>query len=305
MSALAETTPAPFRTGVKPMPSATAKARVEQLLRSATLEVYAKNAPDQLRAHMATGTDVYVSFLPGDDMQKRVEIAKALREGGFNPVLHVPARQMLSLAFLDEYIAAAAAAARIDRVLVIAGDSTRARGPFAASVDVIKSGVLEKHGVRHVDVAGHPEGANGLSTDELTRVLIEKRDAARAAGLTMGVVTQFCFDPHPIVEWLGALHAARLGVPIRLGLAGPANPATLMKFAFRCGVGNSVSALQKHVGTIGRLLKDTGPDGVVRGLADALASDIGADVTNFHFFPFGGLSKTTAWIADALAATHD
>ena len=50
------------------MPSATANARVEQLLRAATVEVYAKNAPDQLRAHMAPGTDVYVSFLPGDDM---------------------------------------------------------------------------------------------------------------------------------------------------------------------------------------------------------------------------------------------
>lgn len=285
------------------MPSATANARVEQLLRAATVEVYAKNAPDQLRAHMAPGADVYVSYLPGDDMRKRVDIAKSLRDGGFNPVLHVPARQMLSLAFLDEYMAAAAEAARINRVLVIAGDSTRARGPFAASIDVIKSGALEKHGVRHVDVAGHPEGANGLSPDELTRVLIEKRDAARAAGLSMGVVTQFCFDPHPIVAWLDALHTARLGVPIRLGLAGPANPATLMKFAFRCGVGNSVSALQKHVGTIGRLLKDTGPDGVVRGLADALTGDIGANVTNFHFFPFGGLSKTTDWIASMLAET--
>jgi methylenetetrahydrofolate reductase (NADPH) len=283
------------------MPSATANERIAQLLRSATLEVYSKNAPEQLGASLAPGADIYVSYLPGDDMHKRVEIAKALRDGGYNPVLHVPARQMLSRDYLEEYIAAAAAAARIDRVLLIAGDSTRPRGPFATSLDVIKSGVLEKHGVRQVDLAGHPEGNVGLSSDELMRALIDKRDAARAAGMSAGVVTQFCFDPHPIIDWLTIVHAAKLDCPIRVGLAGPANPATLMKFALRCGVGNSVSALQKHVGTIGRLLRDTGPDGVVRGLAETLDGEIGKNVENFHFFPFGGLKKTTGWIADTLA----
>ena len=290
-----------IRAEGKAMPTAQASARVAELLRAATIEVYTKNAPDQLRGALPEGGDVYVSFLPGDDVGKRVEIAAAIRAGGYNPVLHVPARQMIDRASLDDYIARAARAARIDRVLLIAGDSTRPRGAFASSLDVIKSGVLEAHGVRHVDVAGHPEGNVGLSNDELMRVLTTKRDAARAAGLTMGIVTQFCFDPRPIETWLAAARAAGLDCPIRIGLAGPANPATLMKFALRCGVGNSVSALQKHVGTIGRLLRDTGPDGVVRGLAETLAGADGARVTNFHFFPFGGVAKTTAWIGDALA----
>jgi methylenetetrahydrofolate reductase (NADPH) len=289
------------RPGEKHMSSATANARIAQLLRSATLEVYSKNAPNELGASLAAGTDVYVSYLPGDDMAKRVEIAKALRNGGFNPVLHVPARQMLSVDYLAEYIAVSAAAAKVNRVLLIAGDSTRARGPFSTSLDVIKSGVLQKHGIGHVDVAGHPEGNVGLSSSDLMRALIDKRDAARAEGISMAVVTQFCFDPHPISEWLKATSEAKLACPIRIGLAGPANPATLMKFALRCGVGNSVSALQKHVGTIGRLLRDTGPEGVVRGLAETLNGDLGEHVENFHFFPFGGLNKTTGWIADALA----
>ena len=68
----------------------------------------------------------------------------------------------------------------------------------------------------------------------------------------------------------------------------------------RCGIGNSVSAVQKHVGTIGRLLRDTGPEGVVRGLGDVLAGEAGARVENFHFFPFGGLAKTSAWIKSAM-----
>ncbi len=283
------------------MLSVLARARLEDLLRAASIEVYSARAPEQIRAGVAPGADVYVSYLPGDDVQKRVEIAAAIRAAGYNPVLHVPARQMLSAAFLDDFLGAAQREAAISRVLAIAGDSTRARGPFSTALELIQSGALQKHGVRHVDVAGHPEGNAGLGARELTRLLIDKRQAARDAGLAMGIVTQFCFDPRPIEDWLKATHEAGLDTPVRIGLAGPANPATLLKFALRCGVGNSVTALQKHVGTIGRLLKDTGPEGVVRGLAETLAGETGARVTNFHFFPFGGIGKTASWIAQAIA----
>ncbi len=282
------------------MPTDSDNKRLARLLRAATVEVYSRNAPEQLAGQFAPGGDVYVSYLPGDDAAKRVEIAAALRKGGYNPIVHVPARQMLDAAHLDDYVARAAGEAGATRMLLIAGDSTRPRGPFGSSLDVIQSGVLQKHGVRRVDVAGHPEGNAGLRANELTAILIAKRDAARAAGLEMGVVTQFCFDPRPIAEWLAAARAAELDCPIRIGLAGPANPATLMKFALRCGVGNSIMALQKHVGTIGRLLRDTGPDGVTRGLAETLGGPDGAAVVNFHFFPFGGLSKTLGWIAGAI-----
>jgi methylenetetrahydrofolate reductase (NADPH) len=280
---------------------ASANARLASLLKAATLEVYSRNAPAQLSGGLAPGSDVYVSYLPGDDAAKRVEIAAELRKAGYNPVLHVPARQMLDHATLDDYVARAAGEAGATRFLLIAGDSTRPRGPFANSLAVLQSGALQKRGVRFVDVAGHPEGNAGLDASELTAILVAKRDAARAAGLEMGVVTQFCFDPRPIADWLAAARAAKLGCPIRIGLAGPANPATLMKFAMRCGIGNSIMALQKHVGTLGRLLRDTGPDGVARGLAEALDGPDGADVTNFHFFPFGGLTKTLGWIKTAIA----
>ena len=95
------------------MPTAQARARVAELLRAATIEVYSKNAPDQLRGALPAGADVYVSFLPGDDVGKRVEIAAAIRAGGYNPVQHVPARQMLDRASLEAYIGAAARDARL------------------------------------------------------------------------------------------------------------------------------------------------------------------------------------------------
>jgi methylenetetrahydrofolate reductase (NADPH) len=279
----------------------TVNERLAGLLRAATVEVYEKSSPATLEGAFAAGTNVYVSYLPGDDFRRRIEIAAILRKAGYDPVVHVPARQMQSREFLDDYIAGAAQEAGVTRVLLIAGDSSRGRGPYSTSLEIIESGVLQQRGIRSVDVAGHPEGNVGLSTESLMQVLAGKRDAARRAGLAFGIVTQFSFDPRPIADWLAAVHAAGLDAPIRIGLAGPANPATLLKFALRCGIGNSISALQKHVGTIGRLLKDTGPDGVVRGLGDALTSDAGAGVTNFHFFPFGGLAKTSKWITGMLS----
>ncbi len=280
--------------------SAAIRERTAALLRASTVEVYEKNSPRVLDSYFRSGTDVYVSYLPGDDVGRRIEIAKILRDARYNPVLHVPARQMLSRDFLADFIGRAVEAAKIERVLLIAGDSTRGRGPYATSLDIIRSGVLEAHGIKQVDLAGHPEGNVGLDSAELFGVLRDKREAALAAGLQPTVVTQFSFDPRPIEQWLTSLHAGGLDMPVRLGIAGPANPATLLKFALRCGIGNSVSAVQKHVGTIGRLLKDTGPDGVVRGLGDVLVSEAGKNVECFHFFPFGGLAKTSAWIEAAL-----
>ena len=275
-------------------------ARLAGLLRAATVEVYEKNSPRVLDSFFGAGADVYVSFLPGDDFRTRIEIAKVLRGAGYNPVLHVPARQMMSRQMLADYVGGLVTEAQVNRLLLIAGDTTRARGDYATSLQVIESGLLQQSGIRHVDVAGHPEGNVGLSHERLMNVLTDKRDAAKAAGLGFGIVTQFSFDPKPVEQWLGAIAQAGIDAPIRLGLAGPANPATLLKFALRCGIGNSISAVQKHVGTIGRLLKDTGPEGVVKGLGDALVSDIGANVEAFHFFPFGGLAKTSAWIRTML-----
>jgi hypothetical protein len=69
----------------------------------------------------------------------------------------------------------------------------------------------------------------------------------------MRVVTQFCFEPEPVVEWLQRFET-EFDAPVRIGLAGPATPATLLKFALRCGVGNSVRALQSQAARFTRLL---------------------------------------------------
>jgi methylenetetrahydrofolate reductase (NADH) len=99
----------------------------------------------------------------------------------------------------------------------------------------------------------------------------------------------------PVIDWLRAFES-EFNEPVRIGLAGPATPATLLKFALRCGVGNSVRALQSQAGRFTRLLTETAPDALVDDLRRASAERRIRAVPGFHIFPFGGLRATAKWI---------
>ena len=171
----------------------------------------------------------------------------------------------------------------------------RRRGPFKSTRDVCASGLIEAHGIASVSLAGHPEGHPYLELPEALNGLLAWRDWGRRTETRVDVVTQFCFESAPILQWIGELDRAGIDLPVIVGLAGPATPATLTKFALRCGIGNSMRALRAQIGRFGRLLTDNGPDDVVRGLRCAPAAAT-ASIAGFHLFPFGGLRKAGDWL---------
>src|SRR5262249_28544509 len=130
------------------------------------------------------------------------------------------------------------------------------------------------------------------------------RDWGRETGIRVDVVTQFCFEAAPILKFLSDLDARGIDLPVTIGLAGPATPATLTKFALRCGIGNSMRALRGQIGRFGRLLVDTGPDEVMQAL-EAAPRGATASIAGFHIFPFGGLRKARNWLRDYPASTHE
>ena len=266
------------------------------LLSSASVEISSRGHQiAELRDYFAEGTDVTITFLPGDHYRHNVETATALRRAGFNPVPHIAAREMVSRDALDDFLARARDEAAVSRILLIAGDVAAAKGPFKSTRDVCSSGLLEAHGMTSVSVAGHPEGHPYLELPDALDGLKAWRDWGRRTGTRVDVVTQFCFESTPILQWIGELDRAGVDLPVIVGLAGPATPATLTKFALRCGIGNSMRALRAQIGRFGRLLTDTGPDDVVRGLRCAPAAAT-ASIAGFHLFPFGGLRKTGDWL---------
>src|SRR5579863_3456281 len=93
----------------------------------------------QLQDNFDRGTDVTITFLPGDNYRHNVETAAALRRAGYNPVPHIAAREMPSREALDDFLTRARGEADVRRILVIAGDVAAARGPYGSSLDVCAS----------------------------------------------------------------------------------------------------------------------------------------------------------------------
>jgi methylenetetrahydrofolate reductase (NADPH) len=277
-------------------PDHASSRELDALLSSASVEVSSRvHQVGGLRDHFPPGTDVTITFLPGDNYRHNVETAVVLRRAGFNPVPHVAAREMPSPGALDDFLARLRGEADVTRILLIAGDVAAAKGPFKSSHDVRASGSIEAHGMAQVSVAGHPEGHPYLAAAATFGGLEAWRDWGQQTRIRVDVVTQFCFESAPILGWIAELEARRIKLPVIVGLAGPASPATLTKFALRCGIGNSIRSLRSQIGRFGRLLADTGPDDVMRGLQSA-PKNATASIAGFHLFPFGGLRKATDWL---------
>ncbi len=241
------------------------------------------------------GTQIAVTFLPGEEMSQRVDAAKLVRELGFEPIVHLSARRLTSEAELDTYLADITREAQVKRVFIIAGDPPEAEGPYENSLQIIESGLLEKHGIEIVGVGGHPEGHPNNSAAELWDWMEKKLAAVRAHGMTPLVVTQFAFDDDAIVEWVGEMRRRGIDAPVRLGVPGPAGIKRLLGFAKRCGVGASASVMKKYGISLTNLIGSAGPDKLVNSLDQKLNAEEHGRV-RLHFYPFGALKASAEWI---------
>jgi len=240
-------------------------------------------------------TQVAVTFLPGEEMDQRVEAAKLVRELGFEPIVHLSARRLTSKEELDNYLSRITTEAGVKRVFLIAGDPPEPEGPFEDSLQVIESGLLEKHGITIAGIGGHPEGHPNVSKDDLWVWMERKIAALRERGIVPLVVTQFAFDDDAIVEWVGEMRQRGIDVPVRLGVPGPAGIKRLLGFAARCGVGASASVMKKYGVSVTNLLGSAGPDKLVDSLNKKL-NDGEHGRVRLHLYPFGALTASATWV---------
>ena len=252
-----------------------------------------------LAAIAPSGTRVYVSAVPTRPVQEAVETAAQLRKAGFEPVPHLAARAFASGRALDDFLARISDEAGVVRLLIIAGDHEEPAGDFRSALEVIDGGALQRHGIREIGIAGYPDGHPRILQQDLDRALADKIRSAEATGMAVRIVSQFCFDAQAIVQWIAHLRDFGLEHPVRIGLAGPTNLATLLRYAKRCGVRASAQSLARQAGLLRQLFAMSAPDALVRALAQARAQLHLGDVAP-HFFSFGGLLRTARW-AEAVA----
>ena len=273
--------------------------RVAELLRNCSIEISPRDelAGEGLRELLNPGTTVFVNH-PGSVTHHDIVAACAkLRRAGFTAVPHIAARRLASFTQASDFLRRAAAEAEVRCALMIGGDPERPVGPFRDSLDLLATGVVERHGLRQVMFAGHPEGHPRIASTDLDAALEAKVALARQRGLEVSLVTQFGFQASPILSWIGSLRARGVDCPVRIGVAGPASIATLAKFAFRCGIGASLRALARGHAAFARILVEATPDPLI----DAIVAEEhpGAPIAALHVFTFGGVQRTAEWIHSA------
>lgn len=281
--------------------TATTSTSIARALRGYSIEVN-PNEPKVVAAALARldpGTEVFLTWIPGANPMDLVEPAARLRRAGLIPVPHIGARHIQSATQFEQLAARLASDAGVDRVLVIGGDRAKPAGPYDCSLAVMQSEIFQKSGIIRMAVAGFPEGNPGISEFALNEALRSKVLIAHSTGLELSIVTQFCFEAKPIVEWLGRIRSRGIDLPIRIGLAGPAGLTTLARYAVRCGIGNSLRVLTEKP-SFAKLLVEKGPEPIIRGIASAAeagnAIQMPFDIAGLHFFAFGGFNKTLEWI---------
>jgi methylenetetrahydrofolate reductase (NADH) len=268
---------------------------ITQLARGASIEINVQDVKHLAASHafVRPATKMYVSHLPKQTFDDTELVCVRIREAGFDPVPHIPVRLITDPALLERMLSGLVQRARVQEVLLIAGDYDQAVGPYLAVRDVLTSGVLERVGLRRVSVAGHPEGHPKVPLAQIRHAEREKVLLAQQRGLTVSLVTQFFFEHSPFVEWVEDLRSHGVQARVVGGLAGPARLAALFKYAIRCGAGPSIRALGVRPGSLMKLVGEHGPEHVLRGLAEAC--DPGPD-WGIHLFCFGGFLRTCEWL---------
>jgi methylenetetrahydrofolate reductase (NADPH) len=258
---------------------------------------------ESFKALLPAGTCVNVTFLPGTDYNDTVATARRLKDEGMVPVPHIAARSIPSREALETYLGRLRDEAGVTQALVIGGGLKKPLGVFDAAIQLLETGLFEKHGIRKIGIAGHPEGTPDIAPEEVKRHTLAKAQWAADRGLSMYLVTQFCFEAEPVMAWMKWLADNGVTLPVRIGVPGPASIKTLLRFAQECGIGPSMRVITRQAANIAKLLTVQTPDELMAGLAEFKAQDTAGRLDGIHLNPFGGFAKTCTWF-NAVKAGH-
>ena len=269
-----------------------------ELVSGGSLEIGAHRPQDarDIAALLPAGTPVYVNHLPRHRLLDTIPTLTAVRAAGLEPVPHIAARRIRDRSELKTFLARASSEAGVRKALILGGDEPHAAGPYADGAALLKEDLLAKAGLREVGLPGYPEGHPRISSAALESAFTQKLALAAAQGLGSYVVTQFSFSPARVIEYLSGLARSAPKVPVYVGLAGPTDPLSLLKFAQRCGVSASLRALRTQGMDAVRLVTHTDPAEQLAAIARYCASHADSNVVGVHLFTFGGVTAAANWI---------
>jgi methylenetetrahydrofolate reductase (NADPH) len=280
----------------------TERASFGALLDGYSIEVMPRTAAkiENFREFLPAGMRVYIAHIDGTPIEDMVTTAKRLTDDGYAVMPHVPARLIRDKAMLEDWISRYVNEAGVSQALLLAGGLSSPRGELESSLQLLETGLFGRYGFKRLNVAGHPEGNKDIDKDGTTRLVDRalkfKQAYSENSDAEMAIVTQFAFDARSIIRWTERIAEAGVTLPIHLGVAGPTKLQTLIKFAISCGVGPSLSVLQRRAMDLSKLLVPYEPDEFLTEIANYKATHPQSLIDEIHVFPLGGIRASADWV---------
>ena len=267
--------------------------KIVQLLDQAYMEVIPTRSILDRLVHIPQHAYVSITCSPVNGLEPTLELVEKLRalpeERRLKLVPHIAARLIRDKGHLRE-IMARLDESDVESIFVPGGDAPKPAGEYDNSLDLLRDMADIGHNFEDIGIAAHPEGHPLINDRELLRLLQQKQ------AFSTYLVTQMCFDPNALVDWLKTIRQAGVSLPAWIGLPGVADMTKLISLSLRIGVGQSVNVLRKQKGLFRKVLsvKPYQPDDLLAGLEPYL-DDLDMNIPGFHLFSFNDIERTEKW----------
>ena len=280
---------------IQPIP--TAEGALE-LLEEPRFELMPFESIDEQLTHLPDGAEVAITTSPTLGLEATIEWSVRASERGYEVVPHVAARYVRDDDHLEE-IAGRLTDAGVTDIFVPGGDRDEPAGTFTSAYELLST--LEELGYTfdEVGITGYPEGHAFLDEQTLAESMAKKEPYATY------LVTQLCYDPDVILEWITDVRGRGIELPVEVGIPGVMKYQRLLGISKKVGVGDSIRFLQKTSGVLGFVRQLVGsrgvyvPDELIDGLAP-YATDSYYSIRGVHIYAFNQVPDLESWRSETL-----
>jgi len=263
---------------------------VAPLLRHPRYEVFpAASIEEAVLECVPRDVTMTVTASPARGLDATVDLTGRPAAHGYRVVPHLSARLVRDDAHLADIVARLTGCG-VDDVFVPAGDADPPVGRFASALSLLEQLTEMGRPFARVGITGYPESHPRIGDDVTVQALWDKRQHATY------LVSNLCFDPATLRQWISRVRARGVTLPLFVGLAGPVERARLLRMAAKAGVAESARFLAGHTEWFLRLGTPGGyrPERLLERTGTALASPASA-VEGLHFFTFNQVRQTEEW----------
>ena len=270
--------------------------RMREDLENAYMEIIPVPGIEEKLGTLQKNMHVAVTCSPTKGVDATLELTEKLITQGFQVTPHISAKCVKGEKHLETIIKKLDTLS-IKSIFVPGGDGPEPMGKFSNAYDLLKALKKSGHNIEKIGIAAHPEGHPDINKKILMEALEKKKDLADF------IVTQMCFDPTALGDWLVRINKQGIYLPVWVGLPGAIERGRLVRTSLRIGVGDSLRFLRKKTQVAAELMKSSvyTPEKLVTGISNY--KDItDTNLVGYHIFCFNQIEKTEKWRSKMIAS---